>query len=59
MLNKQELITAFQEFVDNRLIPGKWENDERRVYSIIIDDVRIENLNIFIKNHFTNTERSA
>ena len=59
MLNKQELITAFQEFVDNRLIPGKWENDKRRVYSIIIDDVRIENLNKFIKNHFTNTERSA
>lgn len=59
MLNKKELISAFQELADEHLIPGKREDDERRVYWIIIDDVRIENLNKFIKKHFIETERSA
>jgi hypothetical protein len=31
MLNKKELISAFQELADEHLIPGKREDDERRV----------------------------
>ena len=59
MLNKKELISAFQKLADEHLVPGKREDDKRRVYWIIIDDVRIENLNKFIKKHFIETERSA